>query len=141
MINDMSALVQEDGTLIPMDSAEKPKNQLSRKRQKRPFKKSGKVKKRFEMLNNFCDVTMRDLKGTELAVWISLYRHSTNGVSTLAQSRMAEMCGISTRTVQRTLHKLKQKGLVEIVYQGSVGKGMSKYRISSIPLNFGDSAI
>jgi DNA-binding MarR family transcriptional regulator len=80
------------------------------------------------MLNNFCDVTLRELSRNEIAVWLNLFRDTRDGIACSSQMELARRCGVSDRTVRRKIKSLEHKGLLQIPYRGLQGKGMSKFR-------------
>jgi len=86
---------------------------------------------RFPKLNEFVDRTLRDLSRVETKVWMVLYRDERNGTVQTAQSDIARRAGCSPRAVVTALKRLKGRGLVEVVKQGGLNRGMSIYRIHS----------
>ncbi|MGH7192267.1 MAG: hypothetical protein ACREJM_01895 [Candidatus Saccharimonadales bacterium] len=88
---------------------------------------------RFAVLNAFIDFTMGELDRGEIAVWLTLFRDTRDGVAQVSQVSIARRAGMGRRGVQKVLAKLVNKGLVKIVLKGRMGKGASRYRIRSIP--------
>ena len=84
---------------------------------------------RFQTLNAFVDVTMRDLTPSERIVWIVLYRDVRNGVVTVSQTDVAARSGLTQSTVCLAIQKLVKRDLVRVVTQGGFRKGLSTYRI------------
>ena len=84
---------------------------------------------RFRVLNTFIDMTMRHLKPSETAVWFVLYRDTRDGVAKTAQTDIARRTGLSTRTVKRSIKRLKELGLVTIRSRGGLMKGPSHYQV------------
>lgn len=91
--------------------------------------KSG-VAQRWRALNDFIDVTMRDLNRTEAVVWLVLFRDArVNGLVRSAQLDLARRIGVSERTIRTALKSLKGSRLVEELRKGSPEGGPSLYRI------------
>lgn len=88
---------------------------------------------RFRVLNAFVDCTLAGLSRNEIAVWLILFRDERNGAARTGQNDLARRAGISARSVRRGLEGLRQRGLVQRVYQGGVGRGVSVYRIRAVP--------
>ncbi len=103
-------------------------NQLNGRSPKAPIR-SG---QRFEMLNNFVDVTMRGLTPRQRAVWMCLYRDSRDGIAKTAQTYIAERCGLQRPTVSTTIGELEDLGLVETIHRGGLNRGISNYRVHAM---------
>ncbi|MFY7874480.1 MAG: MarR family transcriptional regulator, partial [Pirellula sp.] len=84
---------------------------------------------RFQTLNSFVDVTMRDLTPSEKIVWFVLYRDVRNGVVSVSQTDVATRSGLTQSTVSLAIQKLVKRNLVQVVKQGGFRKGLSTYRI------------
>src|SRR5262245_10511858 len=58
--------------------------------------------RRFPVLNAFVDVTMRRLTGSEVAVWLILFRDTKadTGTSRTGQQDIARRAGVNARTVR-----------------------------------------
>ena len=84
---------------------------------------------RWHHLNQFIDITMRDLKPRQVAVWLTLFRDSRNGVASVSQVYIAERCGLQRPTVSTAIGELEALGLVSTIHTGGVGRGVSKYRV------------
>ena len=89
------------------------------------------VGNRWQMLNEFIDVTLRDLRPAEAKVWMVLFRDSRNGISKVAQTHIAERCGITRESVSRAIKELEQRELVRTVRHGGVNRGLSWYQLRS----------
>jgi hypothetical protein len=72
------------------------------------------------------------LTGNEFTIYCTLYRYSwgydRNCIS-ISQDDLAKLCGMSTKTVYRSLPKLMEHGLVELLEMGVRGDRPSRYRI------------
>jgi len=84
---------------------------------------------RWNELNQFIDVTLRELSPRQVAVWLCLFRDCRNGVASVSQVYIAERCGLRRPTVSTTIAELEALGLVTTIHTGGVGRGVSKYRV------------
>ncbi|MBN2559405.1 MAG: helix-turn-helix domain-containing protein [Phycisphaerae bacterium] len=109
-------------------------------RKKRASKKAGKRRTagRFEVLNAFVDVTLRELDATAAVVWLILYRDTKpNGLACTSQSDLARRAGLSISSIYRALRRLTRLGLLTLVRRGRVNSGASVYRVrAEIELGF-----
>jgi len=96
---------------------------------KKPPKRDG---TRWQELNNFIDVTMRELNRRQLAVWLTLFRDCRQGIATTSQADIARRCGLRRPTVSTTIGELETLGLIQTIHQGGINRGMSRYRVLSI---------
>lgn len=108
---------------VVRDDAAKPEPKTPHKK---PTKRDG---NRWNELNQFIDVTMRDLSPRQVAVWLTLFRDSRNGVASVSQVYIAERCGLRRPTVSTTISELEALGMVTTIHAGGVGRGVSKYRV------------
>ena len=91
---------------------------------------------RFAVLNGFVDFTLAGLTRSEMAVWLVLYRDiKPNGTARTSQADLARRTGSDGSTVRRAIKKLTDKGLLQIVRRGGIGRGASTYRVRSLPPN------
>ena len=88
---------------------------------------------RWAQFNTFIDVTMRDLKRGEIAVWVYLFRHTRKGVVSASVRQVSESTGLTPRNAHAAIRGLEDKGLVEVVRTGKLNKGGSIYRTHCIP--------
>lgn len=98
-----------------------------------PPERNGKPKRSpgFTVLNHFNDTVKRTLRGSEIAVWLSLWRNAdrkTNLVK-MSVSAMSEECGFSYRQTQRALKSLRELKLIVIVRQGKRDHSAAVYRL------------
>jgi len=85
---------------------------------------------RFGVANWFADNAMAELPRGAIAVWWVLWRDTQpNGTASASVSWLAERAGCNRATVIRSIRLLTDKGLVEIVRRGGVGRGASRYRV------------
>ena len=87
---------------------------------------------RWNELNQFIDVTMRDLPPAQKAVWLVLFRDERKGVAKSAQSDIARRCGLSRESVSRAIAELERRGLVQTLHQGGLNQGLSWYRVMAL---------
>ena len=86
---------------------------------------------RWQELNQFIDITMRDLLPRQVAVWLTLFRDCRNGVASVSQVYIGERCGLRRPTVSTAIAELEALGLVTTIHTGGVGRGVSKYRVQN----------
>ncbi|MEK6260102.1 MAG: helix-turn-helix domain-containing protein [Planctomycetota bacterium] len=84
---------------------------------------------RFSTINTFVDFTLGGLTRNEAAVWLVLWRDTKNETARTAQTDIARRAGIGRRTVVRIVAKLETKGLLQMVHQGGLNRGMNVYRV------------
>ena len=85
---------------------------------------------RFRTLNAFVDFTMADLKPSERAVWLVLFRDTKrDGIARTSERDIARRVGVSDRMVRYALKALERRGLVRIVRRGRLQTGPSSYRV------------
>ena len=91
-------------------------------------KRKAQTAQRFETLNAFVDITMRELTLSEKIVWVVLYRDVRDGVVTVSQNDIAVRSGLTQSTVSQAINRLVKRGLVLVVRQGGFRKGLSTYK-------------
>lgn len=84
---------------------------------------------RFAVLNAFVDLTAAQLCRADLLVWLVLYRDERNQSSRTSRSDIVRRTGLGHRTVARAVQRLVKLGLLKIIYQGGLGRGVSIYRV------------
>jgi hypothetical protein len=111
----------------PLDDEPRPdRNSRRRGKAKENSTRAG----RFAVLNAFVDFTMADLKPSERAVWLVLFRDTKpNGIARTSERDMARRAGVSDRMVRYSLTALAKRGLVKIVRRGRLQTGPSSYRV------------
>lgn len=109
----------------PMAPAMKPSKAAESKKESKT-----KTNGRFTVINNFVDVTMKELNRAEISVWLLLYRDTKpDGLARTAQSDLARRAGTTTRTVERAVNSLERRGLLTVVQRGGLRCGASIYRV------------
>ena len=86
---------------------------------------------RFTMLNEFVDSTMSSLRPSEQIVWMTLWRDTRDGTARVSQGYIAKRVGLSSRSVRKNLSELKARGLVTVIHQGGLNRGISIYKVHS----------
>lgn len=94
-----------------------------------PKKSPKREASRWRELNQFIDITLRELAPRQVAVWICLFRDCRNGVASVSQVYIAERCGLKRPTVSKAIAELEALGLVTTIHTGGIGRGVSKYRV------------
>jgi hypothetical protein len=90
----------------------------------------GRTSERFGLLNAFIDFTMADLKPSERAVWLVLFRDTKrDGTARTSERDIARRAGVSDRMVRYALRALERRGLVRIVRRGRLQTGPSSYHV------------
>lgn len=119
--------------LPPMDPA--PERQTTARTQSgKASKAKGKpTGERFKTLNSFIDYALADLSRAEIAVWLILYRDTRDGAARTAYDDLARRAGLNRRNVGRAVRRLKDRGLLRIVYQGGFRRGASRYTVRGLP--------
>jgi hypothetical protein len=86
---------------------------------------------RFAVLNAFVDFTLRELTRAEIAVWFVLYRDTkaADGLARTSQADLARRAGVNLGTAKRAVARLCRRGLLTVVFRGSLRRGPSAYRV------------
>jgi len=85
---------------------------------------------RFELLNAFWDRTAKALPRTDALVWLALYRHARpDRTACVSFGRLAEMVGVSRRTVMRSIRRLRDRRLLKRVRRGGPDRGSNAYKL------------
>ena len=90
---------------------------------------------RFAVLNTFADFTLSALTRAEIAVWLLLWRDTKrDGTAKTSQADLARRAGVSVGTAKRAVAGLRCRGLLTVVFRGTLRRGPSAYRVH--PLNY-----
>ena len=85
---------------------------------------------RFAVLNGFVDGVMGTLPRAAAMTWLSLFRDTKpDGLARTAVSDLAKRVQCDRRNVLRALRQLVDRGLLEVVRRGGLGRGVSAYRV------------
>ena len=97
-----------------------------RKHARRSRKHAG----RFAVLNGFVDGVMGTLPRAAALTWVCLYRDTKpDGLARTAVTDLARRVQCDRRNVLRALRLLVDRGLLEVVRRGGLGRGVSAYRV------------
>jgi len=81
------------------------------------------------VLNGFVDGIMGTLPRAAALVWVCLWRDTKpDGLARTAVTDLAHRVGGDRRTVLRALRLLADRGLLDVVRRGGLGRGVSAYR-------------
>ena len=82
------------------------------------------------MLNGFVDGGMGTLPRAAALTWVCLWRDTKpDGLARTAVTDLARRIGGERRSVLRALRLLVDRGLLEVVRRGGLGRGVSAYRV------------
>ena len=85
---------------------------------------------RFAVLNAFVDFTMQELPRSEVLVWLTLFRDTKpDGIAQTSQADLARRAGVNIGTAKRAVAGLRRRGLLRVVFRGSLSRGPSAYRV------------
>ena len=85
---------------------------------------------RFAVLNGFVDGVMGTLPRAAALTWICLYRDTKpDGLARTAVADLAGRVQCDRRNVLRALRLLVDRGHLEVVRRGGLGRGVSAYRV------------
>ena len=85
---------------------------------------------RFAVLNGFVDGVMGTLPRAAALVWVTLYRDTKpDGLARTAVADLARRVGGDRSTVIRALRLLVERGRLDVVRKGGLGRGVSVYRV------------
>src|SRR5262249_27322696 len=92
-------------------------------------KAKGKTGERFAVLNAFVDFALAALSGAEIGVWLVPSRGAREGTARTSYDDLARRTGLNRRNVGRAVRRLEARRLVQVVYRGGLGRGVSRYRV------------
>ena len=117
-------------SVLPPMSIPNQDNETSKPTGRKPSHKA--TRDRFAVLNEFVDLSLQGLTKAEIGTWLVLYRDTRNGTAKTSQAYIAKRLGVSSRSVRNAISKLAALGLLVVVYQGGLNKGLSVYRVASL---------
>jgi hypothetical protein len=92
---------------------------------------------RFGAFNAFVDFTMQDLPRAEVLVWLALFRDTKqDGIARTSQADIARRAGVNVGTVKRAVAGLRRRGLLAVVFRGSLRRGPSAYRVRPLTRDY-----
>jgi DNA-binding transcriptional ArsR family regulator len=107
-----------------------PTRPAGRKGERTHARRRGRHYGRFAVLNGFVDGVMGTLPRAAALVWVCLWRDTKpDGLARTAVTDLARRVGGDRRTVLRALRLLTDRGLLEVVRRGGLGRGLSTYRV------------
>jgi DNA-binding transcriptional ArsR family regulator len=117
--------------LVTPDAGEgSPSRPAGRKGGRTPARRSRKQSGRFAVLNGFVDGVMGALPRAAALTWVCLWRDTKpDGLARTAVTDLARRIGSDPRTVKRALRLLVDRGLLDVVRRGGLGRGVSVYRV------------
>ena len=121
------------GTVLSPMEADPPRRAKAETTDRISGKRRKTARGRFAVLNGFVDCSMASMSGSEVAVWLVLYRDTRNGTARTSAVDIARRIGRTPRTVIDSLGKLRTRGLVTRVYRGGLNRGPSVYRVHPVP--------
>ncbi len=85
---------------------------------------------RFAVLNGFVDGDMGTLPRAAALVWVTLWRDTkSDGLARTAVTDLARRVGGDRSTVIRAVRLLVDRGRLDVVRRGGLGRGVSTYRV------------
>jgi len=85
---------------------------------------------RFAVLNGFVDGVMGTLPRAAALTWVCLWRDTKpDGLARTAVADLARRVGGDRSTVIRALRLLVERGRLDVVRRGGLGRGVSTYRV------------
>ena len=117
--------------LVPADAGKgAPTRPAGSKGGKRHARRRQRHYGRFAVLNGFVDGVMGSLPRAAALTWVCLWRDTKpDGLARTAVTDLARRVGGDRRTVLRALRLLADRGLLEVVRRGGLGRGLSTYRV------------
>lgn len=101
-----------------------------RKGGKTHARRSRKHSGRFAVLNGFVDGLMGTLPRAAALTWVCLWRDTKpDGLARTAVADLARRVGGDRSTVIRALRLLVERGRLDVVRRGGLGRGVSTYRV------------
>jgi len=121
-------------TLSPLMAANAAERVLDHTPSRKPARTHARVSQRhagrFATLNGFVDGIMGSLPRAAALTWICLYRDTKpGGLARTAVTDLARRVGGDRRTVLRALRLLTERGHLDVVRRGGLGRGVSTYRV------------
>lgn len=121
---------EQHGGVLPPDAVFRPDDEEPARPAPAAKPKRRARSERFAVLNAFVDFALADLAGSEVKVWMILFRDTKgNGTARTGQADLARRAGLEPRTVRRALVSLGAKGMVHVVHRGRLNAGPSIYRV------------
>lgn len=119
----------------PDEAKPMPKQSAGRKAAKKQKPDSRKGKRRQSRftgtsgINPFIDHVLQTVKPSVGLVWIVLWRDEKHGVVRTGIADLARRMAVNRSTVQRGLADLRERGYIEVVHHGGIGRGVNVYKL------------
>ena len=128
----MKEVTEAHGGILPPDATLRADDEPHAARSKNAKRRTTRSE-RFAMLNAFTDFELSELTGTEVKVWLILFRDTkaTTGTARTGQTDIARRAGVTPRAVRKAISGLIAKGFVQVVNRGRLNVGPSQYRLSA----------
>jgi hypothetical protein len=137
MANDFTPRILEGTEVLPpMEEAPSPVPLPPKRGAGKPRVRTaerGRTGDRFRSINLFVDATAQTLTPAQALVWVILWRDTKReGTARTSHADLARRAGVSLSTVKRAIGVLTRRGLVTVVYRGSLWRGASVYRLAPL---------
>ncbi len=107
-----------------------PTRPAGRKGGRTHARRSSRHSGRFAVLNGFVDGVMGTLPRAAALVWVTLWRDTKpDGLARTAVADLARRVGGDRSTVIRAVRLLVDRGRLDVVRRGGLGRGVSAYRV------------
>ncbi len=128
----MKEVTEQHGGKLPPDATLRADDEPDAARPQKAKRRTTRSE-RFAMLNDFTDFGLSKLTGTELKVWLILFRDTkaATGTARTGQADIARRAGVTTRAVRKAISELVAKGFVRVVRRGRLNVGPSQYRLTA----------
>jgi len=98
----------------------------------------GRTAGRFQIINLFLDATAQTLTPSQALVWVILWRDTKpEGTARTSCTDLARRAGVGLSTAKRAVKALTRRGLLTVIYRGSLRRGPSAYRVHALPKDVG----
>jgi hypothetical protein len=87
------------------------------------------LEQKIKLLNRFVDETLIGLEPLTALLWVVLYREARNGVAEISHGQLAEIMGVSDRTICRHIEVLIANRLLRKLKTGGYGRGCNRYQL------------
>ena len=124
-------------SVLPPMEPPRPRPASNSKGTEKP-KRTAATSNRFGELNAFVDCSMADLTRAEALTWLVLWRDTKQGGTVRTSSTdIGRRIGVSRRAVTNALAGLRKRGLLRLIHQGGINRGMSVYHVEPLAKSTG----
>ena len=129
-----SRVLPPGAVLPPLVTGDADKGATTRPADRKPGRTHARRRERhygrFAVLNGFVDGDMGTLPRAAALAWVCLWRDTKpDGLARTAVTDLARRIGNDRSTVIRALRLLVERGRLEVVRRGGLGRGVSVYRV------------